>query len=126
MIDLSKLKALELPKEEIEIEILGETQKTVITALPMTLAVKVSNIATIRGDDPNLTTDVLREVLKAGAKELSAEDIDLLLEFAYPAAAEIAAKIRDLTKKFNEQKFEKKSEIEKNSAAVKSGTENLS
>ena len=42
--------------------------------------------------NPNLTTDVLREVLKAGAKELSAEDIDLLLEFAYPAAAEIAAK----------------------------------
>lgn len=45
IIDLSKLKELELPTKEIEVDILGEAQKTVVTAMPMTFAVKIANLA---------------------------------------------------------------------------------
>ena len=125
-IDLTKLKALELPTEEIEVEILGEKQTTVVSAMPMTKAVKISNLCSINKKDPDITTEVLREVLLSGAKELKPEEVDLLLEYDYPAAAEIAAKIRDLTQRFHEEKTAARMEAEKNSEAAESASENLS
>lgn len=126
MIDLSKLKALELPTKEIEIEILGEKQNTVITALPMSLAVKISTLTEINRDNPELPSQVIREVLLAGAKEISPEEVELLLVFEFPAAAKIAAAIRDLTKEFTEECHRKKEEFEKNSGAVELTSESLS
>lgn len=126
MIDLSKLKALELPTKEIEIEILGEKQTTVITALPMTAAVKISTMAEIDKKDPNLPTNVIRLVLELGAKEIAKEDIDMLLDMDYPAAAKIAAEIRDLTGTFNSEKSKTKKEFEKNSDAAKSASGKIS
>ena len=126
MIDLSKLKALELPTREIEVDIIGEKQTTVITALPMTVAVRISTMADIRKDDPDLPTEVIRMVLEHGAKEISAADIDMLLDMDYPAAAKIAAEIRDLTGTFNKEKSKAKKEFEKNSDAAKSANGKIS
>ncbi len=46
----------------------------------------------IKGDDPELPTEIIREVLKAGAEELSADDIELLLNKDYRAAANLQVK----------------------------------
>ena len=73
--DLTKLRALEMPTKEIEVEILGELQRTTIASLPDNVAVRVMAMREIHGDDPELATIVIREVLLAGAKELTPESL---------------------------------------------------
>lgn len=118
MIDLSKLKALELPSREIEVEILGEKQKTTVSSLPDRAAVKVSAMQEMKGDDPDLTTLVIREILASGAKELTAEEIDLLIDRDFPAAAEIAAAIRDLTAEHRQKIADVREQAKKNLKAA--------
>ena len=51
MLDLSKLKALELPKKEISVEILGEEQKLEVQAFGDDIWVDISDITEYNPND---------------------------------------------------------------------------
>ena len=116
--DLTKLRALEMPSKEIEVEILGELQRTTIASLPDNVAVRVMAMREIHGDDPELATIVIREILLAGAKELTPEDVDLLVARDFAAAAKIAAEIRDLTSQHRKAMDELRETARKNLQAA--------
>lgn len=115
MIDLSKLKALELPTKEIDVEVLGEKQTTVVQSLPDHVAVKIMSMQELNGTNPELTSMVIREILLTGAKELTPEDVDLLVVHDFAAAAKIAAAIRDLTAQHRKAMDEQRETARKNS-----------
>lgn len=116
--DLTKLRALEMPTKEIEVEVLGETQKTVVQSLPDHVAVKIMAMQELNGNNPELATIVIREVLLAGAKELTPEDVDLLVARDFAAAAKIAAEIRDLTSQHRKAMDELRETARKNLQAA--------
>ena len=118
MIDLSKLKALELPTKEIDVEVLGEKQKTVVQSLPDHVAVKIMAMQELNGNNPELTHLVIREILLTGAKELTTDDVDLLVVHDFAAAAKIAAAIRDLTSQHRKAMDELRETARKNLQAA--------
>jgi hypothetical protein len=124
MLDLSKLKALELPTEEIEIEILGEKQSITITCPPDTVAVEIAEKAQMNSADTPI--EIIKTILIAGMPDVSKEDIAIWLEKDFKSAAEAAAKVRDLMGKFAKLKEEKRKEIEKNSSAAELTKEQIS
>ena len=115
MLDLSKLKALSMPEKEIEVEIIGETQKLKIRALDDETALKISGI--MAGEN---TKDEEREILvrrmavEKGAPELSADDIDLLMSRGASVVTKICAEVAALTREFNESRQIVHDEAEKN------------
>lgn len=115
MIDLTKLKALELPTKEIEVEILGEKQTVKIVCPGEDTSALVSSLYDIHGDgDPELSILVIKAFIKASLPDMSIEDIDLIVKRDFKAAATIAAAGRDLFTEFLETKKTIRGKIEKN------------
>lgn len=125
MLDLSKLKALELPKKEIEVEILGEVQKVEISALDDESAVRIAAIhetGSIPEDEREIR--IRKEILKAGVPGISDDEINVLMTKAGSLVTNIMVEIRDLTAEYAKSRSEARSEIEKNSDPAEKAKEN--
>ena len=116
MLDLSKLKALELPKKEIAVEILGEEQKLEVQALDDETAIKIAAIAGSDGiGDDEKELRARREMLRGGVVGISDGDIDLLMKKAAAVVTKIMLEIRDLTAEYGKARNVTRGEVEKNS-----------
>lgn len=125
MLDLKKLKALELPKKEITVEILGEEQKLEVQALDDETAIKIAAIAgsdEIGEDEKELRAR--REMLRGGVVGISDDDIDLLMKKAAAVVTKIMLEIRDLTAEYGKSRNVTRGEVEKNSAPAASDSAN--
>lgn len=125
MLDLKKLKALELPKKEITVEILGDEQKLEIQALDDETAIKIAAIASsddIGEDEKELRAR--REMLRGGVVGISDDDIDLLMKKAAAVVTQIMLEIRDLTAEYGNSRNVTRGEVEKNSAPAASDSVN--
>lgn len=121
MLDLKKLKALELPKKEITVEILGDEQKLEVQALDDETAIKIAAIAgsdDIGEDEKELRAR--REMLRGGVVGISDDDIDLLMKKAAAVVTKIMLEIRDLTAEYGKARNVTRGEVEKNSAPAAS------
>ena len=121
MLDLSKLKALELPKKEITVEILGDEQKLEVQALDDETAIKIAAIAGSDGigeDEKELRAR--REMLRGGVVGISDDDIDLLMKKAAAVVTKIMIEIRGLTAEYGKSRNVTRGEVEKNSAPAAS------
>ncbi len=123
MLDLTKLKALELPTKEIEVEILGEKQTVKITCPGEDLAAAVSTMYAVRGDDGTLSVDVIKMFLAAALPDVDAEDIAVITKRDFKSATIIAAAARDLLTEFMKAKKKCHEETEKNLPAAESTPE---
>lgn len=125
MLDLSKLKALELPKKEITVEILGDEQKLEVQALDDETAIKIAAIAgsdDIGEDEKEIRAR--REMLRGGVVGISDDDIDLLMKKAAAVVTKIMLEIRDLTAEYGKARNVTRGEVEKNSAPAVSDSAN--
>ena len=125
MLDLKKLKALELPKKEITVEILGDEQKLEVQALDDETAIKIAAIAGSDGigeDEKELRAR--REMLRGGVVGISDDDIDLLMKKAAAGVTKIMLEIRDLTAEYGKSRNVIRGEVEKNSAPAVSDSVN--
>ena len=125
MLDLSKLKALELPKKEISVEILGDEQKLEVQALDDETAIKIAAIAGSDGigeDEKELRAR--REMLRGGVVGISDDDIDLLMKKAAAVVTKIMLEIRDLTAEYGKARNATREEVEKNSDPAASDSVN--
>lgn len=114
--NLSKLKALEMPSEIIDVEVCGEKQPVKVFAPDDAVATKIFGIGTDPGrDSADVTLDISRLVLTTCVPELSEEDVDLLLKKALASAAlPIVAKARDLREKHQKAIKAEQESAEKN------------
>lgn len=115
--DLSKLKALELPSEEIEIDILGEKQKVKVCAFDDAIQTDMTDIT------ENFKLDGerrLRMLLLTTCAGLSEDDATLLIAKENRAVTQIINGIFDLRERFVKARNEIRKKAEKNS-----GGENL-
>ena len=112
-IDLSKLKALELPTKEIDVEILGDVQKVKIICPGDNTAVAVSACYQEQGKDPYLTETIIRLFLTASLPDITPEDIDMIIAKDFKAATVIAAAARDLLQEFITAKKQEKTKAKK-------------
>ena len=116
MLDLKKLKALELPKKEITVEILGEEQNLEVQALDDETAIKIAAIAGSDGiGDDEKELRARREMLRGGVVGISDDDIDLLMKKAASVVTKIMMEIRDLTAEYGKARNATREEVEKNS-----------
>ena len=125
MLDLKKLKALELPKKEITVEILGDEQNLEVQALDDETAIKIAAIAGSDGigeDEKELRAR--REMLRGGVVGISDDDIDLLMKKAAAVVTKIMIEIRDLTAEYGKARNVTMGEVEKNSAPAVSDSVN--
>lgn len=125
MLDLSKLKALELPKKEITVEILGEEQKLEVQALDDETAVRIAAIhetGSIPEDEREIR--IRKEILKAGVPGITDDEISVLMTKAGAVVTNIMVEIRDLTAEYAKSRSEARSEIEKNSDPAEKAKEN--
>lgn len=122
MLDLTKLKALELPSAEIEVDILGEKQTVKVTAPDDATAAKLFDAGTVNGKgNSEVTIDIARIVLTTCVPELPPEDAELLVTKALAGAAlPILAKARDLRIEFDKAKSEAAEKAKKKSDQVSS------
>lgn len=116
MLDLKKLKALELPKKTISVNILGDDQEIEIQALGDECAIRVGAIAgdSKIGDDER-ELKIRREILKSGVVGISDDDISVLMDKAAAVVTEIIIAIRDLTGEYTKIRNVTRKELEKNS-----------
>ena len=125
MLDLKKLKALELPKKEITVEILGDEQNLEVQALDDETAIKIAAIAGSDGigeDEKELRAR--REMLRSGVVGISDDDIDLLMKKAAAVVTKIMIEIRDLTAEYGNSRNVNRGEVEKNSVPAASDSAN--
>ncbi|WP_176012059.1 hypothetical protein [Victivallis sp. Marseille-Q1083] len=78
MLDLSKLAALELPKKEVAISVLGEKQNVTISAFGDDIALQMSDISHNRPDDAELR--IRRLLFSRCVEGMNEQQIELLLE----------------------------------------------
>lgn len=124
MLDLKKLKALELPKKEIEIEILGDTQKVEIQALDDESALRIAGISSNTSlPDGEREIQIRREILKNGIPGITNDDIDVLAKRAGVISIELMTAIRDLTVEYNDVRNNARKEAKKKSAKAASPKE---
>lgn len=116
MLDLKKLKALELPKKGITVEILGDEQNLEVQALDDETAIKIAAIAGSDGiGDDEKELRARREMLRGGVVGISDDDIDLLMKKAAAVVTSIMIEIRDLTAEYGKVRNVIQGEVEKNS-----------
>ena len=109
MLDLTKLKALELPSEEIEVEIMGEKQTLTITALGDDMTLDFNDIR----KKNELYEVKQRKYALTRCAGLTDEQADLLCAKAGEVVAEIITKILNLTEKFDAERLKIKEEAKK-------------
>lgn len=125
MLDLKKLRALELPKKQISVEILGDEQTLEIQSLDDETAIKIAaiaNSATVTDEDREVK--IRREILRNGVVGISDDDVDIIMKKAAAVATEIMVGIRDLTTEYGESRNVTREEIKKKSNPAVSATEN--
>ena len=125
MLDLKKLRALELPKKQISVEILGDEQTLEIQSLDDETAIKIAAIAGSDGlgeDEKELRAR--REMLRGGVVGISDDDIDLLMKKAAAVVTKIMIAIRDLTAEYGKSRNVTLGEVEKNSVPAASDSVN--
>ena len=98
MLDLSKLKALELPKKEIEVEILGEVQKVEISAFGDDIYLE---LADIKDTNPTNSEYLSRKLLLVKCAGLTDDDAKILLSKDGKAATKIMSAIFEITDAFD-------------------------
>lgn len=124
MLDLKKLKALELPKKEITVEILGDEQKLEVQALDDETAIKIAAIASADISEDEKELRARREMLRGGVVGISDDDIDLLMKKAASVVTKIMMEIRDLTAEYGKARNATREEVEKNSDPAASDSVN--
>lgn len=125
MLDLKKLRALELPKKQISVEILGDEQTLEIQSLDDETAIKIAAIAnSATTTDEDREVKIRREILRNGVVGISDDDVDVIMKKAAQAATEIMIGIRDLTTEYGESRNATREEIKKKSIPAVSETEN--
>lgn len=121
MLDLKKLKALELPKQEVEVEILGEKQTVEVQSLDDETAILVASLAVDKTiGDGEREIRIRKEVLKSGVIGITDDDVDLLLKRGAIPANTLITSIRDLTVKYADVRKQAKEEIKKKSVPASS------
>ena len=100
-LDLSRLEALKLPEETVEIKIGAEMQKVTVTAHDDTVLIIISEIMKNHPEDGELR---VRRLLLTGCAGLTQEQAETLLRYDGRAAAELIQKIFELTAKFNSER----------------------
>lgn len=114
MLDLTKLKALELPTKEIEVEILGEKQKVKISAMGDDLTLDIGDLR-----KKELKSEVkIRRLLLEKCAGLSPEDAALLCTKGGEAAAKIISAILDLSDEFDAARAEIREAAKKKQSPV--------
>lgn len=111
-IDLSKLKALELPKKEISAEVLGETQKLTISAYGDDTALSISDIC------ENYKSDSERRVwcmLLEECANMTKEDAELYISMDLAGASGVVNQIHKLTAEFRKMRKEAREAAKKKS-----------
>lgn len=111
MLDLSKLKALELPKKEITVEILGEKQSLEITAFGDDVSLDISDIVENNKDSAEKKS---RLHLLKNCAGLSEVDALCLLKNDGGAASAIIKEIFSLTEDFRKEREKIREQAEKN------------
>ena len=101
MLDLSKLKALELPKKEVEVEILGELQKVEISAFGDDICLE---LADIKDFNPTNCEYLSRKILLNKCAGLSDDDAKILLSKDGRAATKILTEIFEITDAFDAER----------------------
>lgn len=120
MFDLSKLKALEFPKREIEVEILGEKQHFTVRAYGDAMLL---DLADIRAGFPETAERRWRHsILLTCVDGMTEEGAGLLLERAGEASVVILNEIFNLSDEFNKAREKITEEAEKNLPAAAAGT----
>ena len=101
MLDLSKLKALELPKKEVEVEILGELQKVEVSAFGDDIYLELSDI---KDSNPTNCEYLSRKILLNKCAGLSDDDAKILLSKDGRAATKILTEIFEITDAFDAER----------------------
>lgn len=109
-IDLRKLKALQMPTKEIEVDILGDKQKVTITAMGDDAYL---NISDIKGSNPNSAERCIRRYMLTEFAGIKEEDADILLAMCNEAVVTIVMAIFDLSDEFAETRKAAKEAAEK-------------
>ena len=108
-IDLTKLKALELPTKEIEVDILGETQKVKISAMSDDLSLDIRDIR-----NNNTVHEVkVRKLILTKCAGMSDADAELLCQRDGGSAAKIISAILDLSDEFDAARAKIRKEAKK-------------
>lgn len=97
-LDLSKLKAMELPSREIEIEICGEKQKITVSAMSDELALDFRDL---RKDNPIYEATMRKHTLVKCAG-LTEDEAEILSTKAGDVVADILNAVVDLTTEFEQ------------------------
>lgn len=108
-IDLTKLKALELPTKEIDIEVLGDAQKVKIMAMSDEISLNIRDIR----DSGEISEVKVRQHLLKSCANFSDEEARLLCQKDGAAVALIISAILDLTEKFDKERARIRKEAKK-------------
>lgn len=122
MLDLSKLKALELPKKEITVEILGEEQTLEIRAFADDTLLKLSDLKESHAENFEIES---RNLILKTCTDMSQDDISCLIRMDGNAASEIIKGIFALNDEFNEERRKIRDQAKKN-CVVNAEAENTS
>lgn len=101
MLDLSKLKALEFPKKEVEVEIMGELQKVEVSAFGDDIYLE---LADIKDSNPTNCEYLSRKILLNKCAGLSEDDAKILLSKDGRAATKILTEIFEITDAFDAER----------------------
>jgi hypothetical protein len=116
-LDLSKLSALELPSKEIEVKILGDTQKIRVYAYDDGVSLDIADIADAH---PESQERRVRTMLLIECAKLSSNDAEKLVRYAKDATVEIINAIFDLRKEFVDARNREQEAAQKNLTGEKS------
>ena len=111
-IDLSKIKARELPKKTVKVNILGTEQEQEITVLTGENRIRTWSLDfSVNADES--TVKRVKICLEAGAK-LPEKDVDLLIKLDWDAAVQLAGEVLACTREFDGEITAAKAAAEKN------------
>lgn len=109
-IDLTRLKAVELPTKEVEVEVLGEKQKVKISAISDS---GYLDFVSIREAAPERAESKIRLWILENCAGMSAADAALLMERDGKCAAAIVAEVFALTDEFTKAQAEARESAKK-------------
>lgn len=100
MIDLSKLRALEIPQKEIKVTLAGVEQCITIQALNDEVSMQIALITEKKDISPEDMLKAQHLILSSGIVGISNDDVALLCQKALPTAMQLVNEIKDLTMEF--------------------------
>ena len=115
-IDLTKLKALELPSKEVQAEVLGELQPVTITTFGYDVSLKIDDLRLNYPQDGEFRVWLLLLMECAG---MTADDAAIYISRDGKAAASLIKEINKFTKEFDRLCEEKRADAKKKSLQAK-------